>query len=276
MLLYFAGNTISLSDCQVVYDTGVRHKLLTFAEINDWAKHAFDFWVYNKPADAKVFMDCGAFSALMRGVVIDLDRYMAFCHTYASVLETYVQLDKVGDPVMTRKNLVIMEAEGLHPIPVYTAAAPISELERLCERYDHIALGGLRGKDAGTNEWRRLQLNKTFKAAKKYWPRKFHAFGITSQWVLEQYPLYSADSSAAIVGGGMGRVMTFEDGKIQAEPWVKYARRTYDGDVMDVVGNTGVTSTESAHWGRRCKNIKTMLAFERYINRLWELRGITW
>jgi len=253
----------------------VRNKLMTFAEVDDWSKLAFDFWVYNKPKDSWLFIDCGAFSALSRGAEIDFRRYMDFCHRWKDNINEYVQLDKVGDWVTTRKNLEIMEKDGLHPIPVYTAQAPIAEFERLCEKYEHIALGGLRGKVAGSNDWRKKQLDKTFRIAEKYWPRKFHAFGVTSQWVLERYPLYSADSSSAIVGGGMGRVMTFDGGVIRSGHWVEYAQRTWDGECIDLIGKCSATTT-SAHWGRRVHNIQTFLAFNRHIDRLWELRGITW
>lgn len=274
MILYFAGN-VAGADHQL-YDFGVRSKLLTFAEIDEWGKLAFEFWLHNKPPDARIFLDSGAFSAFMRGAVISLDRYIKYCHQYLHNIETFVQLDKIGDPVTTKRNLATMEREGLNPIPVYTASAPISELERLCERYEHIALGGLRGKEAGSNEWRRQQFDKVFAVARKNWPRKFHAFGITSQWVLERYPLYSADSSSAVVGGGMGRVMTFEKGLLDSEPWVPYAERTYDGRVVDTVGEMGTTGTKSAHMGRRRQNIYAMLDFEKHLNEVWRKKNMSW
>lgn len=274
MILYFAGNVVGQD--QALYDTGVRHKLLTFAEVDDWGKDSFEFWLYNHPPGAKIFLDSGAFSAYMRGAVVSLDRYIRFCHQYLDRIEVFVQLDKIGDPATTKRNLATMESEGLHPIPVYTSAAPIRELEALCERYKHIALGGLRGKTAGTNAWRRDHFNKIFQVLGRHWPVKTHAFGITSQWALERYPFHSADSSSAIVGAGMGRVMAFDNGVVTSEPWVDYARRSYNGEVVDVIGDTGTTATLSAHMGRRKHNIRTFLAFEQYLTRLWTLKGITW
>lgn len=276
MILYFAGNVVGQD--QVLYDAGVRNKLLTFAEIDDWGKESFEFWVYNAPSDVNIFMDCGAYSAMTRGVAIDIYRYIEFCQKWGSRINTVVQLDKVGDPVATARNLEIMEREGVHPIPVYTAAAPIKEFERLCERYKHIALGGVNKPGDGTNgtiQWRREVFNKIFKAVEKHWPIKMHAFGVTAQWVLERYPLYSADSSSAIVGAGMGRVMCFDNGVITSEAWADYARRTYNAAVVDGIGEMRETTT-SAHIGRRRHNIRTFVAFERYLNTLWERKGITW
>ena len=258
------------------YDYGIRSKLLTFAEVDQWGLLAFRFWIEQKPPDARIFLDSGAFSAFMRGAVIDIRQYIAYIHRWLPNIETVVQLDKIGDPATTKRNLALMEAEGLHPIPVYTASAPTSELERRLEKYDHIALGGLRGKEAGTSEWRRRHFDKVFAVAARRWPKKMHAFGITSQWALERYPFYSADSSSAIVGGGMGRVMSFQKGIINSKPWLEYAQRTYDGQVADTVGNRGTTSTQSAHMGRRKVNIEAMLAFERHLNSVWRKKGVDW
>ena len=274
LILYFAGNVAGLDP--KMYDAGIRSKLLTFAEIDDWGKLAFDFWLHEKPPGARIFLDSGAFSAFMRGAVISLDRYIKYCHKYLHNIETFVQLDRIGDPETTKRNLATMEAEGLHPIPVFTASASLKELERLCERYEHMALGGLRGKEAGTTEWRRRHFDAVFRVAHKYWPRKFHAFGITSQWALERYPFYSADSSSAVVGAGMGRVMSFENGIIDSEPWVGWAKRTHEGRVVDIIGETGRTKTLSAHLGRRQQNIEAMLDFEQYLNDLWRAKGMSW
>lgn len=268
MILYFAGN-LAGSD-PLLYRMGVRNKLLTFAEIDEWGKQSFAFWLYNKPDDVRIFMDCGAFSALSRGAVIDLDRYIKFCHQYRDKIDTYVQLDKIGDPTQTSVNLGIMEREGLTPIPVHTSSAPISHLEQLCEKYRHIALGGLRAKDGDQSKWRRNYFNQVMTVAEKYWPVKFHAFGVTTQWMLERYPLHSADSTSAILGAGLGRVLTFEKCHFIFGADKEYVQRTLDCSVLDSYGERAATGTESAHLGRRRKNIDTFLKFERHINELWD------
>jgi hypothetical protein len=279
VIVYFAGNVLSKGD-QSMYDDGMRAKLVTFADKDDFGAGGFEYWVYNRPPGARVFLDCGAYSVQSRfrgeKAVIDFDAYCAFCEKWGGNIETYVQLDVVGDPVKTKANLHEMKRRGLSPMPVYTAAAPLEELDALCAEYDHIALGGLRGREAGTAEWRRRQLDRTFEVAAKHWPIKFHAFGITAQWVLERYPIYSADSSGAIVGSGMGRVMDFDRGVISSEPWVGYAQRTHEGLGVDAVGDCGSTGTASAHKGRRTLNIRAQLKFERYLTDLWAQRGVVW
>lgn len=279
VIYYFAGNVAGYD--HILYNAGIRNKLLTFAEIDDWGKRAFDFWVYQQPEGIKLFMDCGAFSAFMRGAVIDIDRYMKFLHDYNDRIEVAVQLDCIGNPRVTNENLKIMEDNGLNPIPVYTSSAPLADLERLCERYKYIALGDLRGKEGKHNvNWRRDHLNKVFKIAHKYWPVKFHAFGITSSWVLERYPLYSVDSSSAILSAGMGMVMKFEKkrGKylVDQTRWQEFARVNFDHVIMDFYGDIGTTGTTSAHIGRRKNNIRVTLQLEAYINQLWREKGWSW
>lgn len=275
MILYFAGNVVGKKD-DTMYAEGMRNKLVTFADKDDFGEAGFAYWIHNPPPDARVFLDCGAYSAHMRGAVLDFDEYCRFCAEHGDRIETYVQMDVVGNPQRTRENLAEMQRRGLNPMPVYTASAPLEELDDMCAQYKHIALGGLRGREAGTNEWRRRQLDRTFEIAAKHWPVRFHAFGITAQWVLERYPLYSADSSSAIVGSGMGRVMDFDEGVVSSEPWVGYAQRTRDGRVVDGVGDCGDTGTTSAHKGRRTVNVRTMLDFERYLTDHWTRHGVTW
>ena len=76
--------------------------------------------------------------------------------------------------------------------------------------------------------------------------------------------------------GSRPLLMSFDKGIINSEPWVEYARRTYDGQVVDTIGNRGTTTTQSAHMGRRKVNIESMLAFERHLNAVWRAKGVDW
>jgi len=106
-------------------------------------------------------------------------------------------------------------------------------------------------------------------------PVKVHAYGVMAQWVLERYPFYSADSSNAIMGAGMGRVNRFVAGQLKSEGWQDDVRRTLDGVVADGIGRTGAKS-QSAHAGRRRRNVEAQLALERYVTDLWSAKGVTW
>tara|TARA_R110000824_G_scaffold249220_2_gene438148 strand:- start:3032 stop:3982 length:951 start_codon:yes stop_codon:yes gene_type:complete len=65
-------------------------------------------------------LDCGAFTAHMRGVEIDLDEYIDFTTEHGHLFWQYVALDKVGNATGTQKNLDKMRASGLNPMPVLT------------------------------------------------------------------------------------------------------------------------------------------------------------
>ena len=274
MRLYFAGNV--LDQDRFLHDAGVRNRLLTFAEIDSFGSKGFTFWLDRELKDKHLFIDCGAFSVHSRGASIDLDRYCQFAHEYRDQYKTLVALDVIGNPAATRRNLAYMRAQGLDPTPVYTASQPIRDLVALLEEGNRkIALGGSLPRQAGLEEWRRRHFDRVFKATEKFWPVRYHLFGITAQWALERYPLYSADSSAALVGAGMGRLWFFEDGKLSGGDWPEHAKEFQEASVCDVIGKTSGTKSTSAHMGRRLFNTEVQLRYERHLTDLWASRGIT-
>ena len=242
---------------------GLRKRLLSYID-RDAVKGAFEFWLNPKLKDKKFFLDSGAYSAFTRGIKIDINEYIKFVHKHKNELTVYANLDVIGDGVKSEQNLQYIESHGLHPLPVYTASAPISELSRLCEKYNYIALGGLVGGGGVVLK----HLDRCFSVIKKYFPMKIHLFGITSQKVLERYPVYSCDSSSAIMGGGMGRVMEFKNGKMESCLWRKSETTGKHLNCRDKDG--------SAHLQRRITNIKAMLKLEKHLTELWKRRSITW
>jgi hypothetical protein len=279
MRLYIAGNGRQAESDLIDYRTGVRNRLLSYAFIDDWADLAFQFWVAERPESASVFLDSGAFSAMSRGSKIDLGKYCEYIEANRDALGCYAALDVIKDWRGTARNVEEMMKRGLDPIPTFHRGSPWSELDRLAREHKHIALGGMVGTggkhDTLTLESAGPHLDACFARIKRHWPVRVHLFGVVAQWALERYPLYSADSSSAIMGAGMGRVSQFAGGRLRSRPWTEYGRDTHDGAVMDGVGRTGGKS-QSAHPGRRKRNIEAMLALERYVTDLWEARGVVW
>lgn len=276
MKLYVAGNVKATDADKVDYDTGVRNRLISFAFIDDWADDSFKFWVAARPESASVFLDSGAFSAHQKGAVIDLGRYCDYVKANIDALAAYAVLDVIGDLEATRVNLALMRKAGLDPVPVYhVSRSPLSALEELlAEGTSYVALGGM-ASDRPRRDVLQVHLDACWRVIQKHWPVKVHALGVMAQWALERYPFYSADGSSAIVGAGMGRVMRLRDGIAISDGWVSDVRRTYDGIVADGIGRTGLKS-QSAHGGRRRRNIEAQLALERQVTDLWTLRGVTW
>jgi len=244
---------------------------MSFADIDSWAHNAFEYWV-NECTLPRFFLDSGAFGALTRGATIDLQRYCEYITQHSERLDPYACLDVIGDWRGSARNYDVMLEKGLHPVPTYHMGSPDHELRRLLRLTDYLALGGVVG--AQENEMRPW-LDRCFRTIKDFWPKKIHVFGVMAQWTLERYPFYSADSSGAFVGAGMGRVSVFEQGKIIARPWVEYARTTYDGSVMDGVSQYAAKKG-SAHRGRSLLNIQAQLQLQRHITDVWKYRGITW
>lgn len=262
----------TLGDCQGSIDleknisTGLRNRLLSFADV-DLVKGAFQFWLSPQLKEKKVFIDSGAFSAFTRGVKIDIKKYCDWLKQNMSEITVYAGLDVIGDWQASAKNQDYMEAQGLKPLPTFHFKSPIAELERIAKKYDYFALGGLvplSRKKPTLNGW----LDKCWQVIKKHWPKKVHCLGITAQPILEKYPFYSCDSTAAIMGGGMGRVMDFKNGRLSHSDWVEELKEGHY--------QTADKNGKSGHLDRRIHNIKAMVAFEKYITALWSKRGITW
>lgn len=275
MILYFAGNVIDVVNEQSVWDGGVRNRLLSFADIDDWAKRAIPCWVDDPPMfKGRFFLDSGAFGAFTRGAQIDLQRYCDYVKQYDKTIEVYAALDVIGNWRASSRNYDVMREKGLRPIPTFHMDSPLVELRRLLSLTDYIALGGVVGASKDTMQpW----LDKCFFVIGKFWPKKVHLFGVTAQWALERYPCYSADSTSALVGGGMGRILSFKQSKISSMDWHEYARLTYDGSVMDRISTDMVgNKAQSAHKGRRNVNIRVMKQLERHLTDVWRYRGITW
>lgn len=249
--------------------SGLKNRLLSYADV-DVVKGAFEFWLNPLLKEKKLFIDSGAFSANSRGKVIDINNYIKFIKQNINEITVYAGLDVIGDYKKTRTNVEEMERQGLRPLPTFHYGSPIDELKRMLEKYNYIAIGGLvpiiKRKDV-INKF----LDSVFSEMGKGKVIKLHGFGLTTQSLLEKYPFYSCDSTAAIMGGGMGRIVEFKNGKLTNTAWRKTEQTGKHIDLMDRMNKEG-----SAHLERRIHNIKEMIKFEKYITELWAKRGIVW
>ena len=270
MNLYMAGECEGASE-KLCCDNGLLNRLVTFAYKNGGP---MKWWVTERdssltPVGSHVFLDCGAFTAHTQGIEIDVVEYAEFIEQHQSVIDVYAALDVIGNVESTKKNLDVMESRGLRPMPTFHRGSLWSELERLCERYDSLALGGIASEHVGRSllrEW----LDGCFAIIKRYWPKHVDGFGIGAQWALERYPFFSADSTNVIIGGGMGRVLRWDSGKLSASHWSRHARDRLDGSVVDTV------SSGSAYVERVCANCRAMVVFEKHVTKLWTNRGVKW
>ena len=206
-----------------------------------------------------MFIDSGAFTVWKQGKTIDIKDYIEHLKEHENNINTYANLDVIGNPQGTYNNQKKMETVGLTPIPTFHLRSDFKWLKKyLDEGYEHIALGGTVGSYRDTLE---PFLDTCFSIIKDYWPIKVHGFGINALWALKRYPFYSIDSTTWLSGGRFGDI--FDGGKIGKKslgrlPNLEKYSRMYNYKEM------------------AAKNIKSFLELEKNITYLWKRKGIEW
>lgn len=156
-----------------------------------------------------LFLDSGAFSAWSKNVNIDIQEYIKFIKKNKKYIETYANLDVIGNPRATLKNQKIMEKAGLKPLPTFHVGSDVQYLEYYIENYDYIAIGGIVS--------RLLKKEAIVKMLDYYFSEficdtdgfpslKVHGFGVTNIKLITRYPWYSVDSTSWIVAARTGMI----------------------------------------------------------------------
>lgn len=173
----------------------------------------------------KLFLDSGAFSARTKNIEIDIDSYIAYIKRYERYIDVYANLDVIADAEATWENQEIMEAAGLHPLPVFHVEDDMKYLERCIANYDYFCLGGMA---KGYNRSERASfIDLCFEQICDQESRlpkcKIHGFGMTSIDWMWRWPWYSVDSTSWVLTSRMGSVFVprFKNGKYDYElqPW---------------------------------------------------------
>ncbi len=238
MKIYFAGLT---DDRLITSETNI---LLSF--VNDLRS------IERLKSRKKLFLDSGAFSAFSKGLVVDLDKYIEYIKKNDIFLETYANLDVIGDEKATAYNLKYMEDRGLKPLPVFHYKSDLNILKELVSKYDYIALGGLvplAKKKRILRSW----LDTCFSIIQD--KVKVHAFGLNAFDMWERYPLYSADATSWIKNS-----IFYRTNNITGEhDRVKIYKRAMQSDVE-----------------RQKFLIDIYLKRAKEVTKLWERRGVKW
>jgi len=152
----------------------------------------------------KLFLDSGAFSVKSKGVSVDVYDYINFVRNHRDAIHIYANLDVIGDAKATLQNQKIMEASGLHPLPVFHLGENKKYLMYYIDRYDYIALGGLVGKASQLVYWLDDLFSRYLCHADGIPRVKVHGFGLTSLRLMLRYPWYSVDSTSWVITSRMG------------------------------------------------------------------------
>lgn len=152
-------------------------------------------------------LDSGAFTAHMQGKSIELDEYCAFLDKYGHLFWQTVALDKVGDFDQTKRNLALMRARGLNPMPVLTVDAAIAEVpELLGDACHHICCAGGVTEPNGVYIPRLAAVRKVTNG--KVW---MHGLGFSRGPIVAGAPLDAVDSSSWNAGKRYGQLLWYEE-----------------------------------------------------------------
>ncbi len=195
-----------------------KYRLHSFAYMN------MEHVAIDKKKGAEVALDSGAYSAFNIGTPIDIKVYIRFLEEYGDEFSWYANLDampprgsgfefdqeaRVAYTVKeTWKNQQIMEAAGLNPVPVFHHWEDEQYLKKYLDKYEFIALGGIVGKPKIQNEGWLTKLFRNYLCDGNGMPiGKYHSFGLVATWCLDQYPWWSADSSAWVKATGLNCII---------------------------------------------------------------------
>lgn len=160
--------------------------------------------------DSGAFSDYGfLYRAARRGtsghVPITVTEYCAWLQGMKQYLWGYVALDKILDDAESDRNLDVMWAEGLRPMPVLTVTHPVERMTEWVDRADWLCVAG-----AATAKppwvWNRLDAVRKVVGDD---PR-LHALGFAVWPDVRNAPIESADTSSWMSGGRYGFVAGFD------------------------------------------------------------------
>jgi len=142
-------------------------------------------------------LDSGAFTAYMKGKVIELEAYTETAkHLLATdpLLTEVFALDVIGNWRAGLKNTEALWAAGVPAIPCYHFGEPVDVLKQLARDYPKIALGGVARKRE------KAKLAWAAQCFTRVWPKKIHGFGFGSAAGVLGLPFHSTDASSWEMG----------------------------------------------------------------------------
>jgi hypothetical protein len=161
----------------------------------------------------RLYLDSGAFTAYKQGKEINFDEYCAFVKSPPVHIDRYFMLDKIGDPMTTKRNLSKMLAKGLKPIPIFTRGEDPKELDNFYSVSKLVALGGVAGTNNANQyvKWFEQNLRKN---------RSIHWLGFAHKDFVLYFKPTSFDSTAWVNGCRFGHIQIFHDNS-----WRKVERK---------------------------------------------------
>lgn len=233
------------------------------------------------------FVDSGAFSAMTRGLQINVDEYVAWLNEWHENTEYYccwdtIPTDNISPEVsaeQTWNNYLYMKERLADPsklVYCYHYGEDIGYLKRALESgISFVALGGIAKKGKAIRHEFFTQLEPIFK---EYPHVQVHAFGMTAVDILNKYTyITSSDSSSWLFPPKYGRIQTETCRQVYfGTNFTKEAniKESYDNlpsaqqhlieaeinsmgmTLEDMQGNIGRSDWQLLHWNKKMKNVK--------------------
>jgi hypothetical protein len=233
-----------------------QHALVTYAYPSDITRWG-DVWL--EVPQSTVIVDSGAFTAHSKGIEYTCEGYAEFIDefndTYAARLRevNFMSLDVIGQPEATWRNFERLEQLGKTVMPVITVNCSTSDVDRAAE-HGYIACGGLVG--AGEPVLKRWLDGVFARLMKRATLPRVHLLGVTQEWALKRYPIFSCDSSSWIKPVRFGQSRLAGLRKIP--------------NYLEGAPETALAIESLRHEVRRYAKL------ERDTTELWRKRGIEW
>lgn len=228
--LYFAGSQYKEADelmvklnCNRLFSQENDRK-----NISNWQNYKHSRRTQYK---GNILIDSGAFSVHTKGIELDVDEYIEYINSIDKDIHIFAQVDKIpGEfgkqktkeqileaPALSWKNYLYMKDKVNSRdklLPIFHQGEDFKWLHNILEyTHDdgsHISYIGISPANDKSAKEKEIFIHKCFNIIKKSSnPNvKTHAFGMTSRWILEQYPFTSADSTSWLMTGANGSIMT--------------------------------------------------------------------
>ena len=228
--LYFAGSQCKEADelmvklnCNRLYSQENDRK-----NISKWRGYKHSRRTQYK---GNIFIDSGAFSVHTKGIELNVDEYIDYINSIDDDIHIFAQVDKIpGEfgkektkeqileaPKLSWDNYLYMKEKVVSRdklLPIFHQGEDFKWLKNMLEYThedgSHIAYIGISPANDKSSKEKEIFIHKCFNIIRKSSNPsvKTHAFGMTSEWILERYPFTSADSTSWLMTGATGNIMT--------------------------------------------------------------------
>lgn len=158
-----------------------------FSDIDMGAMHSWG---------TRIIGDSGAFSAMSLGKPIEREQFHAWAARWADALLWVAALDVIGDAEASYQNWLAARRDGLELVPTIHYGEGTAQLDRFAE--EGATLIGLGGMVPYSSEKDRLMrwCLMMHRHARDHHPQvRFHGWGISHPYLVDNLPWWSTDSS---------------------------------------------------------------------------------